>query len=455
MTNEVNSGRIAELSTIGAVLKYNDPGILSQVVAMTTTEDFHDPGARAVRYALRGIEGEFNLTSLLICLEQDGTLDDPVSPEFLEEARNLAPLPIALSNAIQSVKTFQASRKVYGMSQELIRGLPEIAGNSKELSARVDSYVTDVNDSLVGIGQSNWSSVGDIAEELMSQDDDPEEFISTGLEDVDAVLNGGAGLGVGQMITFAARPGFGKSTILLDVVRKAAENGTPCLLFSMEMRKRDLVQRLVGALTHITHSAVFKPNELTDAEQERVRQAVEKLKTLPLYIDDRSELTIQDVRSTYARLNAEVRAQGHAGIKLVGIDYLQLFSAGNQKFDSRQNEVSYYSRQVKIFAKDNDVCAIAAAQLNRGQSKDSDVEFEPKVSDLRESGQIEQDSDIIMLLGKDESEASVVDAQARGAMNLIVGKNRNGPKVKVPVTLIPHYPTFETREVIEEDTVEW
>src|SRR5690625_5914307 len=114
---------------------------------MTTTEDFHDPGARAVRYALRGIEGEFNLTSLLICLEQDGTLDDPVSPEFLEEARNLAPLPIALSNAIQSVKTFQASRKVYGMSQELIRGLPEIAGNSKELSARVDSYVTDVNDS--------------------------------------------------------------------------------------------------------------------------------------------------------------------------------------------------------------------------------------------------------------------------------------------------------------------
>lgn len=451
----MNSGRIAELSTIGAVLKYNDPAILSQVVAMTTTEDFHDPGARAVRYALRGIEGQFNLTSLLICLEQDGTLDDPVSTEFLEEARNLAPLPIALSNAIQSVKTFQASRKVYGMSQDLIRGLPEIAGNSKELSARVDSYVTDVNDSLVGIGQSNWSSAGDIADELMSQDDDPQEFISTGLEDADAALNGGSGLGVGQMVTFAARPGFGKSTILLDVIRKAAERGTPCLLFSMEMRKRDLVQRLVGAMAHITHNSVFKPNELTDSEQERVRYAVEKLKSLPLYIDDRSELTIQDVRSTYARLNAEVRAQGHSGIKVVGFDYLQLFSSGNQKFDSRQNEVSYYSRQTKIFAKDNDVLVLAAAQLNRGQSKDSDVEFEPKVSDLRESGQIEQDSDIILLLGKDEGEASIVDAKARGAMNLIVGKNRNGPNTKIPVTLIPHYPTFETREVIQEDTVEW
>lgn len=452
----MTSGRIAELSTIGAVLKYNDPGILSQVTSMTTAEDFQDPAARAVRYALRGIEGSFDLNSLLIALEQDGTLDDPVTPDFLEEARNLAPLPIALSSAIQSVKTFQASRKLYGLTQEFLRGLPEIAGNSKELSARVDSVVTNVNDSLVGIGQSNWSSVGDIAEGLMTQEDDPQEFISTGLDEVDEVLNGGAGLGVGQMITFAARPGFGKSTILLDVIRKAAEKGTPCLLFSMEMRKRDLVQRVIGAFTHITHSSVFKPNELTDGEQERVRQAVEKLKSMPLYIDDRSELTIQDVRSTYARLNAEVRAQGYdGGIKLVGIDYLQLFSSGNQKFDSRQNEVSYYSRQTKIFAKDNDVCVLAAAQLNRGNSKDSDVEFDPRVSDLRESGQIEQDSDIIMLLGKDESEASVADTHARGAMNLIVGKNRNGPKTKVPVTLIPHYPTFETREVIEEDTVEW
>lgn len=444
-------GRVAELGTVGAVLKYPGSETLAQITASTTTEDYEIPAARSLRAVMDDLPPEYDTNTIKILLERDGTLENPVTAEFISEALQLAPLPINLPEAIQSLKTFRASRSVSQSINRMSMEVVQANGDPRELGAVVDSSIQEMTQSLVGIGQSNWTSAGDVAEQLLNSDDAPVEYIETGLEELDMELNGGNGLGVGQMVTIAARPSFGKSTLALDMLRHAAESGQACLLFSLEMKKTEQVARILGAMSRVSHNAITKWEMLTDSERERVSAAAERLKHIPLYIDDRSELTMQDIRSTYSRLNAEEKAKNGTGIKLVGVDYLQLLTS-DLKFDSRQNEVAHHSRQMKIFANDSETCVIAVAQLNRGKSKDSDVEFDPKVSDLRESGQIENDSDIVLLIAKEEDGSE--DPRARGAMKVRIGKNRNGSTKDIPVTLIPHYPTFEAREPSDEEELE-
>lgn len=442
--NETLVGTIAEQAVIGALLRYPDDPIVGQILASTQVDDFETPACRAIRSAAEGMDdAPFDLSSIALRLDQQGLLGTSVTVDVLQSMVEGAPLPITVDRHIEALKVYRATRQIHSNARALVEGLESSHGDPDILSALVEDTVVGINDSLVGVGAHAWQVIGDSASALINKDHSgPSEYISTGLNNLDEALGGG--LGLGTVTTIAARPGFGKSTLALDIFRKATLDGIPAALFSLEMGQEEVAGRYLGGAAKIGHRAL-RNGLYTETEKRRLLDWEQKLKTIPAYIDTRDTVGPQDIISTFARFNADSKVKHGSGIKLLVLDYIQLMTS-NRRFPSRQEEVAYYMREMTKFAKRENIALILVAQLNRGDSK-RDVEHRPTVKDLRESGSIEQDSDVVMLLAKPEDDAI---EEPRGEMDIIIGKNRNGPITDVPVTFLAHYPTFEERDPADD-----
>lgn len=444
--NETLIGALAEQAVIGALLRYPDDPIVGQILASTDVDDFETPVCRVIRLAAHGMEDSpFDLSSIALRLDQMGELNTTVTVDLLKSMVENAPVPITVDRHIDALKSYRAARQIHANARVLLQGLESSHGDPDVLSTVVEETLIGINDSLVGVGTHTWQTIGDTASELIHKDHSgPSEYVSTGLAGLDDPLGGG--LGLGTVTTIAARPGFGKSTLALDIIRKASLDGTPAALFSMEMGHEEITSRFLGGASRIGHRAIRR-GLITDSEKHRLLEWEQKLKSIPMYMDTRDTLGPQDIISTFARFNADSKVKFGAGIKVVCVDYLQLMTSA-RRFPSRQEEVAYYMREMTKFAKRESIALIIVAQLNRGD-KNRDVEHRPSVKDLRESGAIEQDSDVVILLAKPEED---VIEEPRGEMEGIIGKNRNGPMVDVPITFMAHYPTFEDRDPAESTT---
>ena len=252
--------------------------------------------------------------------------------------------------------------------------------------------------------------------------------VPTGFAELDELTNG---LHPGQLIIIAARPAIGKSTLGLDIARAAAiKHDLATIVFSLEMGRSEIAMRLLSAeasvpLQHMRKGTVHA-NDWTTIAQTRGR-----INDAPLYIDDSPNMTLVEIRAKCRRLKQKV------GLKMVIIDYLQLMTSG-KKVESRQQEVSEFSRALKLLAKELGVPVIAISQLNRGPEQRADKK--PALSDLRESGSIEQDADMVILLHR-ESAYEAENARA-GEADLIVAKHRNGPTRTVTVGFHGHFSRF-------------
>jgi replicative DNA helicase len=251
--------------------------------------------------------------------------------------------------------------------------------------------------------------------------------VPTGFKELDELTNGLHG---GQMIVVAARPAVGKSTLALDFARAAAiGHKQPAVFFSLEMGKSEIAMRLLSAegaipLQHMRKGSL-DPRDWTTVAATRGR-----INDAPLFIDDSPNMTLVEIRAKCRRLKQR------EGLRLVVIDYLQLMTSG-KRVESRQQEVSEFSRALKLLAKELQVPVIALSQLNRGSEQRTDKK--PQISDLRESGSIEQDADMVILLHRD----SVYDKDVRpGEADLIVAKHRNGPTATINVAFQGHYSRF-------------
>jgi replicative DNA helicase len=252
--------------------------------------------------------------------------------------------------------------------------------------------------------------------------------IPTGLRELDQITQGMHG---GQLIVIAGRPGSGKSVRGLDLVRQCAiKHGHTAALFSLEMSKPEIMMRLLSAEAKVPLSSM-RSGYMSDDDWIRLSKRVAEIAAAPLYVDDSADITMAAIRSTCRRLVAT------EGLRLVVIDYLQLMSSG-KKVESRQVEVSGLSRQLKVLAKDLGVPVVALAQLNRGPEQRTDKK--PMLSDLRESGAIEQDSDVVILLHRED----VYDRESprAGEADLIVAKHRNGPTGLVTCAFQGHFSRF-------------
>lgn len=252
--------------------------------------------------------------------------------------------------------------------------------------------------------------------------------VPTGFTELDELTNG---LHSGQMIVIAARPGMGKSTLGLDFMRSCSiKHQLPSVIFSLEMSKSEIVMRMLSAEAKIK-LADMRSGRMSDDDWTRLARRMSEISEAPLYIDDSPNLTMMEIRAKARRLHQK------AGLRLIVIDYLQLMTSG-KKVESRQQEVSEFSRNMKLLAKELEVPVIAMSQLNRGPEQRTDKK--PMLSDLRESGAIEQDADMVILLHRPD--AFERDDPRGGEADLIVAKHRNGPTKTITVAHQLHLSRF-------------
>jgi replicative DNA helicase len=252
--------------------------------------------------------------------------------------------------------------------------------------------------------------------------------VPTGFNSLDSLTNG---LHPGQMVVIAARPAIGKSTLALDLARAAAvKHGQATVMFSLEMSRNEITMRLLSAEARVALHHM-RTGQLGEDDWTRLARRMSEVVDAPLFIDDSPNMSMMEIRAKCRRLK-----QRHS-LRLVIIDYLQLMSS-SRRVENRQQEVSEMSRSLKLLAKELDVPVVAVSQLNRGPEQRNDKR--PLLSDLRESGSIEQDSDVVILLHRED--AYEPESPRAGEADLIVAKHRNGPTAVVTVAFQGHYSRF-------------
>jgi replicative DNA helicase len=264
--------------------------------------------------------------------------------------------------------------------------------------------------------------------------------VTTGYTDLDEIT---AGLQRADMLILAARPSMGKTALTLCIARNAAVKGnTPVLFFSLEMSTQQLAQRLLCSEARV-NSHRLRTGRLSEEEWQRLSEWTGKLMEAPIYIDDTAAISVMELRAKARRAKAE------HNIGLIIVDYLQLMTAP-QNFGSREQEIAHISRSLKALAKELDLPLVACAQLSR--AVESRTDKRPQLADLRESGSLEQDADVVMFLFRPEV-YGIVDEEGNaqeGVAEIILGKQRSGPIGSVFLTFVAEYLRFEEPELYRE-----
>ncbi len=265
--------------------------------------------------------------------------------------------------------------------------------------------------------------------------------VESGFEDLDQKTTG---FHKSDLIVLAARPAMGKTALALNIIWHAAGfKGLPVAVFSLEMSKEQLVQRLISQITRIRTQDLRSGNVKAEDWPKLVR-GVAEVSRAPIWIDDTAGVTLMEMRAKVrrlaSRLNAQANADGQGGapLSLVVVDYLQLMAGGSTRSENRQQEIAEISRGLKVLARDLDVPVLAVAQLSRAVEQRHDKR--PLLSDLRDSGAIEQDADVVMFLYRDEYYNP--DSDDKGIAEIIIGKHRNGPTGMVKLAWLSQYTKF-------------
>ena len=330
--------------------------------------------------------------------------------------------------------------------RRLIEAAPSIIQTTYESGGEVEALLDEAEQKIFQIAQTHdrkgfvwikellWPAMEQI--ELLSQNSSPITGVPTGFADLDQMT---AGFQKGDLIIVAARPSMGKTAFTLNVAQHAAIGAQKAVaFFSLEMSKEALVQRMLTSEARVDASRV-RTGRLRDDDYPRLAQAAGLLNTAPVYIDDTAAISILEMRAKARRLKAD-----RADLALVVVDYLQLMSTGT-RMENRQQEVSEISRGLKALAKELDVPVVALSQLSR--AVESRPDKRPMMSDLRESGAIEQDADLIMFLFRPEYYFGPIDKDGNnveGRAEVIIGKQRNGATGTVPLMFHKEFTRFES-----------
>jgi replicative DNA helicase len=330
--------------------------------------------------------------------------------------------------------------------RKLVTASDEIATNAFSPQGRaVEKILDEAEQKIFNIGeegsrmkqgfQSMDTLVVDLMDRVQEMADNPNDItgVPTGFYDLDRMTSG---LQAGDLVVLAARPSMGKTAFAINIAEHVALNeGLPVAVFSMEMGAAQLAVRVVGSIGRIDQGHL-RTGKLTDEEWPRLTDAIERLRTVSLHIDETPGLTPSELRANARRL---ARKCGKLG--LIVVDYLQLMSGSSgSDGDNRATELGEISRGLKMLAKELQCPVIALSQLNRGVEQRTDKR--PMMSDLRESGAIEQDADIIMFIYRDDYYNK--DSKDPGVAEIIIGKQRNGPTGAVRLTFLKPLTRFES-----------
>ncbi|MEJ6018542.1 replicative DNA helicase [Corynebacterium sp. H113] len=424
----------AEQGVLGGMLL--NPQAVADVYEILRPEDFYRPAHQLVYQAILHLYGESSeVDPILVAgrLDRLGELERVGGAPYLHTLMSMVP---TAANAHYYAKIV-AEKALVRRLVEAGTQITQIAYAGAE-DAEPEVLVDQAQQLIFGVGRDNektdYSSLSELLDptlaelEKISEEGGLAQGIPTGFSRLDELTNGLHG---GQMVIIAARPGVGKSTLALDFMRSASiTHGKASVIFSLEMSKIEIMMRMLSAETKI-NLAKLRSGRMEEKDWAKLVERTEQIADVPLFIDDSPNMTMMEIRAKARQLK-----QKH-DLGLIVVDYLQLMSSG-KKVESRQQEVSEFSRQLKLLAKEVDVPLIAISQLNRGPESRTDKK--PQVSDLRESGSLEQDADMVMLLYRPDSQDE--SSERAGEADIILAKHRGGPIGTIAVAHQLHYSRF-------------
>ncbi len=434
---EVNTmpyNRDAEMALLGCFLMDND--IVSELVDRLSEEDFYQ---ESHKYVLRAMQSVFNarkpvdLVTVSDQLDGEGNLSRAGGIAYLTELAELTPSAANYKTYFDIVKRDSTNRKLIRASRKIIEESMKSV-DSEQSVAFAEKFIYDISreaDRSSLLAMREGDIIGEVLHKFEQLQSDPESFkgIPTGFKYLDKMTHG---LQPGALIVLAARPGMGKTSLAMNLVENASlRAGKTCAVFSLEMPRSEIVQRLICSYANVSMSKALS-GELSSNDWKKFMRVSDKLRSSNIYINDSSRITPAEILSECRRLKTTT-----GGVDLIMIDYIQLMSSGASNMagsENRQQEIASITRVLKIMAKELSVPVIALSQLRRIQSK------EPQLSDLRESGAIEQDADIVMFINRPEALATKEELESgkivKGAAELILAKHRGGEQGRVQLRFI-------------------
>ena len=406
----------AEESVIGAMMLSSEA--IADVVEILQPEDFYRGANARIYEALRGIyaRGEpVDLITAVEVLKRQGTLDEVGGPLHLRDLVDQVPTPASAGHYARIVSQTALLRRLISAAADVM----EMAYSAPEDPERVaDEAEQRIYDVARREDKDEVAVLKDLVDQAMidlesiQNRDSAYTGLPSGFRDLDDLMSG---LQPGNLIIIAARPGIGKSSLATNMARNVAVDGHPVALFSLEMSRFEIGMRLLCAEARVPWDRI-RNKRVGPTDWTNVVHAAEVLHDVPLHIVDSGNVNIVDIRAKARRMRT-----GRTGLDLIIVDYLQLMTSPNtRRPDNRQQEVAEISRSLKLLAKELKIPVIALSQLNR--NPESRADKRPQLSDLRESGSLEQDSDVVMFIHRDDA-----DPEKKREAELIISKHRNGP----------------------------
>jgi replicative DNA helicase len=429
----------AESSVLGGLLL--DNAAWDRVGDLLTDGDFYRYEHRLIYAAIGGLVNATRPADVITVYEQLqslGKADEVGGLSYLNALAQYVPSAGNIRRYAEIVRERSILRK-------LVTASDEIATNAFNPQGKpVDRILDEAEQKIFNIGeegsrmkqgfQAMDTLVVQLLDRVQEMADNPNDItgVPTGFYDLDRMTSG---FQAGDMIVLAARPSMGKTALAINIAEHVAlHEGLPVAVFSMEMGASQLAVRIVGSIGRIDQMHL-RTGRLTDEEWPRLTEAIEKLRNISLHIDETPGLTPSELRANARRLSRQCGKLG-----LIVVDYLQLMSGSSSSDENRATELGEISRGLKMLAKELQCPVIALSQLNR--SVETRTDKRPMMSDLRESGAIEQDADVIMFIYRDDYYNK--DSKEPGVAEVIIGKQRNGPTGTVKLAFIKPLTRFES-----------
>jgi replicative DNA helicase len=432
----------AEISVLGGVLLDNEA--LNRVLEVIKEGDFYRESHRKIFSAILDLyerSEPVDLITLSEALKKREALEAVGGVEYLNSLVNSVPTAANISYYAKIVKEKAILRKLINRSTDIISQVYGVSGDVDDFLDQAERSIFEISEDRV---RPSFYPLKDIIKasfktiERLYEKRQLITGVPTGFTKLDELTSG---LQPSDLIIFAGRPSMGKTALALDIAAYAAvEGGIPSAIFSLEMAKEQLALRMLCSEAKVDAHRL-RGGFLSESDWPKLTRAAGSLSEAPIFIDDTPGLSALEMRAKSRRLKAE------HNLGLVVVDYLQLMR-GRADSDNREQEISDISRSLKALAKELNVPVMALSQLNRRVEERGDRR--PQLSDLRESGAIEQDADVIIFLYRDEVYNKSEDNPNKGKAEIIIGKQRNGPTDKFELTFLDKFTCFENLTYLQE-----
>ena len=427
----------AESSVLGSLLLSNDA--FDHVVDLLATSDFYRYEHQLVFGAISALVNTGKPADVITVnehLEKAGEGEGAGGLGYLNALAQYVPSPVNIRRYAEIVRDNSILRKLAATSDRIASSVFEPSGRSVEhLLADAEREVLSISNNIAQTEvRSLDENMANFLDRLQHLADNPGQKpgVKSGYRALDQATGG---LQPGELVVLAGRPSMGKTSLAMNIAEHAAfEQNLPVLAFSLEMSEAQLTQRIVGSVGRIDQGKL-RDGTLADTDWSRVADTVERMRGKIMDIQDSGIETVGSMRAIARRA-----ARRHKKLGLIVVDYLQLMSSGNDKDENRNTEITQISRGLKLLAKEMQCPVIALSQLNRGVESRGDKR--PMMSDLRESGAIEQDADVIMFIYRDDYYTKEASREP-GVAEIIIGKQRSGPTGTVKLLWRPQYTRFD------------